>query len=243
MGKRFFFALLFFFAVGWTVSDSLFGFTADYGSLVTVPNLCGQREAELPLPDWAVAETSYRYDANAPAGTVIAQTPPAGSEWKISAGGKRTISLTVSLGREEKTVPEVLGMDVREATAALRDLGFAVREERVAGGARGEVIGVSPTTGSPLAVGETVTLTVCEGEAAQTVTVPNLIGLSRSHALIELFRCGLSVDTVAEETSDAPEGSVIRQSPTAGSTVAPNTKIRITVSRGPKDQTDPNISS
>jgi len=243
MGKRFFLSLLFFFAISWTVSDSLFGFTSDYGTPVTVPNVCGQRESELTLPDWAEVETSYRYDAGIPAGIVISQSPEAGREWKISTGEKRTLALTVSLGTEEKTVPWVIGKNVREATAILRDLGFAVREERVAGGKAGEVIAVSPTEGSPLAVGETVTLTVSEGEPAQTVTVPSLIGLSRGHALIELFRSGLSVDTVAEEYSDAPEGTVIRQSPTAGSTVAPGTKLRITVSLGPKEQSNPDISS
>ncbi len=243
MGKRFFFALLFFFAMSWTVSDSLFGFTVDYGRVVTVPDVCGQRESELSLPDWAEVETSYRYDTQIPAGVVISQSPQAGNEWKITQGIKRTLTLTVSLGTEEKTVPDVVGKNVREATSILRDLGFAVHESRIPGGTLGEVIGVSPTVGSPLSVGETVTLTVSDGESAQTVTVPNLVGLSRGHALIELFRYGLGVETVAEEYSDAPEGTVIRQSPTAGSAVAPGTKLRITVSQGPKEQTNQDILS
>ena len=235
MGKRFFFALLFFFAMSWTVTDTLFGFTADYGKTVIVPNVCGQRESNLSLPDWAEAASTYRYDANTPAGISLSQSPEAGREWKIAKGQKRILTLTVSLGTENKTIPPIIGKNVREATAILRDMGFAVREERVSGGTPGEVIGVTPAEGSTLSVGETVTLTVCEGVAAKTVTVPNLTGLSRSHALIELFRAELSVDTVTEESSDAPEGTVIRQSPTAGSTVAPGTKMRITVSRGTKE--------
>lgn len=238
MGKRFFFSLLFFLTMSWTVADSLFGFTADYGKTVTVPSVLGLRESELTLPDWAEVESIYRYDASTPAGTVISQSPEAGREWKISNGEKRTLSLTVSLGAEEKTIPPIIGKNVREATAILRDMGFTVREERVSGGIQGEVIRVDPAEGSPLAVGETVTLTVSEGEPAKTVTVPNLTGLSRSHALIELFRCGLSVDTVTEEDSDAPEGTVIRQSPTAGSAVAPGTRLRLTVSRGKQEQTE-----
>ena len=238
MGKRFFFSLLFFLTVSWTVADSLFGFTADYGKTVTVPSVLGLRESELNLPDWAEAESTYRYDASTPAGTVISQSPEAGREWKILSGERRTLSLTVSLGAEEKTIPPIIGKNVREATATLRDMGFAVREERVSGGIQGEVIRVDPPEGSPLPVGETVTLTVSEGEIVKTVTVPNLTGLSRSHALIELFRCELSVDTVTEEFSDAPEGTVIRQSPPPGSEVAPGTKMRLTVSRGAKEQTE-----
>ena len=239
MGKRFFIALLFFFAMSWTVGDALFGFTADGGKIVTVPSVCGLCESDLSLPDWAEIETSYRYDANTPAGIILAQSPEAGREWKIRDGETRILSLTVSLGAEEKTVPNVTGQNVREATAALRNMGFAVREERVSGGTHGEVIAVFPSEGSMLRVGETVTLTVSQGEITKTVIVPNLAGLSRGHALIELFRAELSVETVTEEYSDAPEGTVIRQSPTAGSAVAPGTKIRITVSRGANNQTEP----
>ena len=65
----------------------------------------------------------------------------------------------------------------------------------------------------------------------QTVTVPDLMGLSRSQALLEVFQSGLSVETVSDEPSDSPDGTVIRQSPTAGSLVAPNTKIKLTVSQ------------
>lgn len=238
MGKRFFFALLFFFAMSWTVGDSLFGFTAERGRTVTVPNLVGQRESELTLPGWVKAESTYRYDASTHAGIVISQSPEAGLEWKIYEGETRAIRLTVSLGTEEKTIPKVVGMNTREATAILRDMGFAVREDRVSGGSQGAVIGVDPAEGSPLAVGETVTLTVSDGETAKAVTVPNLTGLSRGHALIELFRYELGVDAVAEEFSDAPEGTVIRQSPTAGSKVAPGTKLRLTVSRGKQEQTN-----
>ena len=236
MGKRFFFALLFFFAMSWTVADTLFGFTADYGRTVTVPNVCGLRESELSLPDWAETKSTYRYDANTPAGIILSQSPEAGREWKIANGEKRILSIAVSLGTEKKTIPPIIGKNVRDATAVLRDMGFAVREERVSGGTQGEVIGIMPAEGSAIAVGETVTLTVSDGEAAKTVTVPNLTGLSHGHALIELFRYELGVDTVSEEYSDAPQGTVIRQSPTAGSEVAPGTKLRLTISRGKKQQ-------
>lgn len=239
MGKRFLIALLFFFAMSWTVGDTLFGFTADKSQTVTVPSVCGLCESELSLPDWAEIETSYRYDASTPAGIILAQSPEAGREWKIAKGETRLLSITVSLGTEEKTIPNVVGENVRDATATLRDMGFVVREDRVAGGTRSEVIAVSPSVGSILPVGETVTLTVAEGQIAKTVTVPNLAGLSRGHALIELFRAELLVESVIEEESDAPEGTVIRQSPTAGSAVASGTKIRVTVSRGAKNKTEP----
>lgn len=230
MGKKFFFSILLFFSLCFTVADSLFGFTLPTGEYVTVPNFCGQRESLLELPDWAEGETSYRYDTNTPAGIVIAQSPAAGSQLKADKTNPRTLTLTVSLGAEEKSVPNVLGQNVREATALLRDCGFAVSQKQAEGGSAGEVIAVFPAVGTSLGVGETVWITVSQCEPAQTVTVPNLTGLSRSSALVELFRQGFSVGEVAEEISDAPEGTVIRQSPAAGSLVAPETKIKLTVS-------------
>lgn len=231
MGKKFCFAILLLFALSFTVADSLFGFLKDDGTYVTVPDLCGQRESSLELPHWATVETSYRYESDVPAGIVISQSPLAGSQLKVGSGKSRTLILTVSLGTEEKTVPDVLGQDARGAAALLRDHGFAVAEVQASGGKEGEVIGISPSVGTALPIGSTVTLTVSQGTPALTVTVPNLTGLSRSSALLELFRCGLTVGEVVEEASDAPVGTVIRQSPTAGSLVAPNTKIKITVSR------------
>ena len=231
MGKKFFFAILFFFALSFAVTDSLFGFTTADGDYVTVPDLCGQRESLLELPQWATAETAYRYDSDTPAGIVMEQSPSAGSRLKIGKGKTRTVTLTVSLGTEEKKVPNVLGQDIRIASATLRDHGFTVTELSAAGGVEGEVICISPAAGTSLSVGSTVTLTVSQGTPTQTVTVPDLTGYSRSAALLELFRCGLSVGEVVEEKSEAPEGTVIRQSPTAGSLVAPNTKLKITVSK------------
>ena len=231
MGKKFCFALLLFFALSFTVADSLFGFLRPNGTYVTVDDYCGQRESEIILPSWAELVTSYRYDPDVPAGIVISQAPAAGSELKVGEGKRRTVTLTVSLGTEEKTVPNVLGQDVRTASALLRDHGFTVNEVHVAGGVAGAVIGVSPKVGTALTVGSKVTLTVSDGAPVQTVTVPNLIGLSRSTALLELFRCDLTVGEVIEEPSDSPAGTVIRQSPTPGSLVAPGTKLKITVSR------------
>ena len=243
MGKKFFFSILLLFALSFTVADSLFGFTAPERAYVTVPNFCGQRESLLELPDWAESETSYRYDTNIPAGIVISQSPAAGSHLKADKTNQRTLTLVVSLGTEEKSVPNVLGQNVREATALLRDCGFSVSQVQAEGGMSGEVIAVFPAVGTSLAVGETVQLTVSQGAPAQTVTVPNLIGHSRSSALLELFRQDFGVGPVIEEISDAPEGTVIRQSPAAGSLVAPQTKIKLTISASretPSESPTPN---
>ena len=232
MGKKFCFALLFLFAISFTVADSLFGILKADGVYVTVPDLCGKQESQLDLPQWAMIETAYRYSDQAPVGVVMQQSPEAGHQLKVGRNKKRMLTLTVSLGAETKTVPNVLGQDVRLAAATLREHGFSVVTVQKTGGKEGEVVAIYPNVGTALPAGGEVTLTVSQGTPAQTVTVPDLTGLSRSTALLELFRCGLSVGEVIEELSDAPEGTVIRQSPSAGSIVAPNTKLKLTVSQG-----------
>lgn len=238
MGKKVCFAVLLFFALSFTVTDSLFGFMETGGNYVSVPDFCGQREQDVKLPDWAELETSYRYDKNTPVGVVIEQKPSAGSELKVGKDKHRTVTLTVSLGTEEKEIPNVLGHDIREAAAVLRDSGFIVNEVSHKGGNKGEVIDISPEAGTKTDVGSTVIVTYSEGTPAETVTVPNLEGLSRGMALIELFRCDLTVGEVVEEPSDTPAGTVIRQSPAAGSLVAPQTKIKLTVSQGNEEESE-----
>lgn len=231
MGKKLLFSFLLFASVCFVTADSLFGILRPDGETVSVPDFCGQREDAVSAPDWAELQTEYRYDTESPAGTVIAQSPAAGSLYKISDRRPCELLLTVSLGAERREVPSVSGKDVREASGLLRESGFAVQEEAVAGGRAGTVEHTDPPAGSRLAPGSTVTVYVCAGENVQTVTVPDFTGLSRGNALLQIFLNGLSAGDVIEEISDAPEGTVIRHSPAAGSLVLPGTKVKLVISR------------
>ncbi len=231
MGKKLLFCLLLLAGVGWVTADSLFGFTLPVGATAAVPDCVGQCEDALRLPDWVAPQTEYRYDAAHPAGTVIGQSPAAGSPWKINDRRPCDLLLTVSLGPERREVPAVAGRDGREAAALLRQAGFAVSEETLPGGSAGTAARTEPPAGSLLEPGAAVTLYVCAGESAGTVAVPELTGLSRGNALLQIFLHGLSAGEVVEEASDAPEGTVIRHSPAAGSLVLPGTRIRLVISR------------
>ena len=231
MGKKLLFAFLLFASVCFVTADSLFGILMPEGETVSVPDFCGMQEETLAIPDWAALQTEYRYDDAHPAGIVIGQTPAPGSPYKISDRRPCELVLTVSLGAERLEVPAVCGKDAREAAGLLRQSGFAVQEETAAGGKAGTVARTDPPAGAQLAPGGTVTIYICAGERAQTVTVPDLIGMSRGNALMQIFLSGLSAGEVTEEISDAPDGTVIRHSPAAGSLVAPGTRIRLVISR------------
>ena len=220
-------------ALAWTVFDTLFSVRGEPFQTLEIPNLCGMDADQLPPYEHLELMTEYRYDEDVPAGRVLSQSPPAGSRRKLTAQKPSyTVTLTVSLGRETVTLPALVGSDVRDATAALRALGLSVKTvERTGAFPSGTVIATEPTAHTTLPKGATVTLTVCTGTPTKTVTVPDLTGLSRSEALVLLWTSQLGVLDVIEEDSDAPEGTVIRQSHLPGTTVVAATRITITVSR------------
>ena len=226
------FSMLLTISVAWVVFDRIFDPT-HASKTVTVPDFSGMAIEEVQAEAWMELVTEYRYDETVEAGRVISQVPRGGSRRKL--GRERPtckIVLTVSLGEETVTLPDVVGMDVREAESMLRKLGFAVRTN-VSTGAypEGEVFEMSPRGESVLPKGATVTLSVSAGVPAVTVTVPDVRGLSRSEALMQLWLAQLSVLDVIEEDSVEEPGVVIRQNYLPGTVVMAGTKLTLYVSR------------
>ena len=232
MKKQLFAAWLALAALSFTAVDSLFGFTVPSGVTVTVPQLCGHAEEALSLPDGMTYETDYRYSDTVPLGTVMEQSPVGGSRVRLSDRRPCVIRLTVSMGAEQRAVPNVIGMEPREAAARLREQGFSVREVTVKGETPRRVLSTDPPAGTTVSAGAEITLQVSAGAAAESVELPDLRGLSTSSALMELFRLGLSVKEVTHAASEAPAGTVVGQSPPVGSLVIKGTGVRLTVSDG-----------
>ena len=220
-------------AVGWVVFDSLFAPFGVPAVTVEIPALCGMDYDQIEFADWMQVELEYRYDASTPAGRVLAQTPVGGSFRKLTeATPTCKLSLVVSLGEETCALPNVLGEDVRSAEARLREMGFSVRVTRVEGAyPEGEVFGMEPRAGTVLPKGASVELTVSAGLHRVSVQVPDVRGLSRSDALVQLWLAQLAVGQVTEEFSDAVPGTVIRQSHQPGTLVTAGTKVNLYVSR------------
>lgn len=227
--KKMLFGLLFAFlslsALSWCVADALLGLSLPDTETLAVPDLVGGSETALQEYDWLEAVISYRYD-EAEAGTVLSQDPPAGSLRKKNDRLPTRVRLVVSLGTEKQTIPDLAGLDAHEGAASLRSAGFAVEEIRVPGGTAGAIDRTDPPAGTELEAGSTVRLYVHAGESVRTVAVPDLIGLSRGEALLRIFRAGL---TVPEDIGSTPGGTVVGQSPTAGSVVTAGSRVSITV--------------
>jgi eukaryotic-like serine/threonine-protein kinase len=167
-----------------------------------------------------------------PSGHVISQNPPAGRRVKID----RVIDLVVSTGPELVEVINVVGRMEREATLALKELGFEVEvQERHSDEPPGMVIGQNPGVGHRISRGLVVTLHVSIG--GKPFPLRDLTGMTLDDVRnwLELF--GLEPGRVREvHDENFAAGQVISQSPAANTQVQAGDSVDLTVSKGP-DQT------
>jgi beta-lactam-binding protein with PASTA domain len=140
-----------------------------------------------------------------------------------------TVTITVSTGPGEATVPSLAGLQQDEAEQQLRDAGFEPRVERVFSDdvRRGRVVGTSPPAGATLERGSQVTLQVSRG--LEQVELPDVTGESEANARSTLEGLGLRVGKVTPEESGEAPGTVIEQSPAAGETVDKGAAVDLTV--------------
>ena len=232
--KGLLFSFLLLLAVSFTVFDFLFSPLAQEGQVVQIPDYRGQQQDKLSLPLWMNTTVEYRYDSDAEVGTVLFQSPVGGSRRKLTQEYPScNVTLYVSLGQQYAALPNVIGNDVRVASARLRSLGFSVATQfRQSPYEEGRVLSMSPPFGDLLPVGQQITLTVSAGTPQEIVTVPELVGQSRTDALMLLWVSRLNVYEVIEETAPASmSGQVLRQSHQAGTKVRAGTKITLYVAK------------
>jgi serine/threonine-protein kinase len=146
-------------------------------------------------------------------------------------------SLLNDSGTDEGTlvvIPSVEGMSQDDALAALQDLQLKVRlaNEPNPEIEAGFVIGTDPAAGDEVASGSFVTVMVSTGVGA--ANVPPVIGETVDEARRLITLNGLEVGDILEEANDdLPAGTVVNQSPDAGSKQEPGTRVDLWVSTGP----------
>lgn len=169
-------------------------------------------------------------DDSVPAGQVVSQYPEAGAKVKE----QRLVTITVSKGGQELTMPDLKSMSRSNAEEKLKKMGLklgAVFEENAKEPA-GTVINQDPRSGSKITKGQTVDITVSLGEKKKEITVQNYTGLSVDSAKSNLEANGLSLGGISEEASTRPKGTVIGQSPSAGSTTNEGGSVSLIISSG-----------
>jgi eukaryotic-like serine/threonine-protein kinase len=210
-------------------------------STVSVPNVTGQSEqaAGAALRRAGLNPvSSLATSATVPSGLVISQTPQAGGAAKKGA----RVSIVVSQGPASAALTDVDGLPAAQAETRLRKAGFkpAAKPQANATVKAGLVIASEPPAGTELQVGSSVTLLVSSGPAP--VRVPDVVGQSLASAEATLSNAELDVGTVERKVSSTTSpGTVISQSPTAGTSLHPGEKVELTVAQAPKEITVPNL--
>jgi serine/threonine-protein kinase len=208
---------------------------------VTVPEVTGQTEQAAgailrrsgltPIPSLTPSST-------VPSGHVVRQAPGAGA--RVAKGAR--VNIVISGGPASIALVNVEGLTAGQAEARLRTAGFKplTRSQASSTTAAGHVITTDPAAGTIVQVGSPVTVFVSSGPAP--VHVPDVTGQSRSAAEATLTAAGLNIGTVTQRSSStqAP-GTVISESPGAGSALAAGGKVNLTLAQAPTEVTVPNV--
>jgi eukaryotic-like serine/threonine-protein kinase len=205
-----------------------------------VPDVVGRRSATaaqiLQNQGFEVNVENVRSD-DVPADRVTTQRP----QPKQEADEGSTVTIIVSSGPGDATIPFVRGSPQDEATKKLKAAGFKVqvRKEYNDGVAKGKVIETSPAQGQQLTRGTTVTLVVSRG--VRQVQVPDVVGKNRDDAEAQLQDLGLRVAFTEREDKDQDPGTVLQLSPAAGSNVDKGATVTLTVAKAPKQVEVPDV--
>ena len=172
------------------------------------------------------------YNSNYAAGYIYKQSPVSGRTVREGQG----VTLTVSLGTQYVTVPDLTNYVQADAEQQLKSLGVSVLVTQAVDTsvASGAVIRTDPAAGSQVAAGTTVVIYVSRPQVATTTKVPSLSGMSVDDARTLLVQNHLGLGSQTDQYSDQPVGTVIGQNPAAGSTAKLNGRVNITVSAGPE---------
>ena len=200
------------------------------GAEVVVPDVTGQTlaVAKQKLEDKKLrVDIAEIYDSNVPVGQVAKQDPEGGSTVKE----ERLVTIYVSKGGEEVSMPELKGIQKSEAEDKLSQVGLkiGVVTEEYSSQPKGQVIGQDPRAGTKISKGQVVDLVISKGERIRKVAVPSVVGGKEEAAAAAIKGRGLHVGSVTQEKSQQASGTVIRQSPSAGSEVEEGSSVDLVI--------------
>jgi len=142
------------------------------------------------------------------------------------------VTLYVSNGPQQISVPNVVGESATDAQNALTAKGLNVKQvaDAASTAAKGTVTKQTPGPNSSVSPGTTVTISVSGG----AVTVPSVVGDSASTAQQILQGDGFNVNTkTVSGPSTAQPGDVFQQTPAPNSSVAQGSTVTIYVAQQP----------
>jgi len=204
-------------------------------SQVRVPDLTGKpvEEAEETLVVEQLLPYVVRsFSPTASADTVIGQLPTSGAQ--LPAGSM--VALVVSKGVAPATVvvPKVTGLNETEALRLIQasNLKAVVYRSVNASVTAGEVMNQSPPSRTSVPYQSTVQVLVSQGAGVASVSVPGVVGLSKSAATDKLKDAKLKASTRTVPSATVAKGNVISQMPASGTKTASGATVGLLISAG-----------
>jgi serine/threonine-protein kinase len=190
-----------------------------------------------PEADESLIYIEEEYSPDVPEGYVISQDPPEGTELEAEEAATTEVTMVVSKGERQFEVPDLTGMSLDEARAAVAEADFIIEHttENHSTVPEDHIVSQSPDAGDELPGGSTINVIVSAGVAS--VAVPDVSGLTRSEAQSRISGAGLvPSEAAAEHSEDVPEGRIIRQNPPAGDgfSIREGSTVSFVISRGPR---------
>ena len=236
-GRRTWAALAILLAVALTAV--LWYFRAGPGKRVTIPAVAGQtyEQALSSLREEGLtARRRNVYSDTVPSGSVVSTDPGGGGRVHPS----RVVTVTVSRGVEQVTVPDLSGLSAQEARRRLGSARLVYREAAVYSESVDEGRVVSQSVAADTAVNHDSAVTVTISKGRQPIRVPNVVGKSEADANNAIRKAGLTVSRQEEHSDTVAQGVVISQDPSKG-TVHRGDSVTVVVSQGPELVDVPNV--
>ena len=206
-------------------SDNHLVLTISKGKSIKVPNL--KKMTMVEITEWVIEnklklEFTDQYDDSVKENQVIDANYHKGDEVEQGTVIKVVISKGSLVMREFKTLEEF------RSWADKYGISYEEKHEFSKDVPQGEVISYSYKKGDVIKNGDSIIVTISDGEERK---VPNIIGMSKKEAIDALEEVGLNYNFVMQN-STKEKNTVIKQSISAGSTVSDGTTITVTLSNG-----------
>ena len=206
-------------------SDNHLVLTISKGKSIKVPNL--KKMTMVEITEWVIEnklklEFTDQYDDSVKENQVIDANYHKGDEVEQGTVIKVVISKGSLVMREFKTLEEF------RSWADKYGISYEEKHEFSKDVSQGEVISYSYKEGDVIKNGDSIIVTISDGEERK---VPNIIGMSKKEAIDALEEVGLNYNFVMQN-STKEKNTVIKQSISAGSTVSDGTTITVTLSNG-----------
>ncbi len=207
---------------------------------VDIPDVSGQSaaDAQVALEDQGlVVSLDERTNGKVAAGDAVKTEPAAGQTVEVGSA----VTLIVSKGAKQVSVPDVVGASEADAKAAIKDAQLKPGEisRTEADAPTGTVLSQDPVADSAVDQGSTVDLTVSSGPPA--VDIPDVSGQSAADAQVALEDQGLVVSLDERTNGKVAAGDAVKTEPAAGQTVEVGSAVTLIVSKGAKQVSVPDV--